>query len=91
MVGIKVMAMEGEQPLGFGRALRRWNPLGLPMLLWTCGLGFILQLVDSISPCVGGPLQLALHDRSAQTVVVHCGRPGHEITPVKAEQTGEPS
>jgi uncharacterized RDD family membrane protein YckC len=96
IVGIKVMAQEGEAPIGFVRALRRWNPLGLPMLLWTCGLGFVLQLVDSISPVLGGPLQLALHDRSAQTVVVHCGRRGHEITPIKApeqvkapEQAGE--
>ena len=91
-VGIKVMPLSGEGPLGFGRALRRWNPLGLPMLLWSCGLGFVLQLVDSISPAMGGPLQLALHDRSAQTVVVQVGRRGHEITPVRAqEKTGEPS
>jgi len=92
VVGIKVLAMESEAPLGFGRAWRRWNPLGLPMLMWPCGLGFILQLVDSVSPAMGGPLQLALHDRSAQTVVVHCGRRGHEITPVKVpEKTGERS
>ena len=82
VVGIKVMALEGTQPLGFARALRRWNPLALPVLLWTCGLGFILQLVDSISPCLGGPLHLALHDRTAATVVVHSGRKGHEVTPL---------
>jgi len=82
IVGIKVMALEGTQPLGFARALRRWNPLALPVLLWTCGLGFILQLVDSISPCLGGPLHLALHDRTAATVVVHSGRKGHEVTPL---------
>jgi hypothetical protein len=35
---------------------------------------------------MGGPLQLALHDRSAQTVVVQVGRRGHEITPVKAQK-----
>jgi uncharacterized RDD family membrane protein YckC len=90
VVGIKVMALESDAPLGFARALRRWSPLGIPMLLWTCGLGLILQLVDSISPAMGGPLQLALHDRSAQTVVVRVGRRGHEITPVKAQkETGE--
>jgi uncharacterized RDD family membrane protein YckC len=89
-VGIKVMAMESEEPLGGPRALRRWVPLGLPMLLWTCGLGFILQLMDSISPAWGGPLHMAMHDRSAQTVVVQVGRRGHEITPVKAaKKTGE--
>jgi hypothetical protein len=84
------MALEGAAPLGFGRALRRWGVLGWPMIFWVCGLGFILQLVDALSPTWGGPLQLALHDRSAQTVVVHCGRRGHEITPVKAPgKTGE--
>jgi RDD family/Protein of unknown function (DUF2510) len=83
VVGIKVMALEKEEPIGLRRAFRRWTPLGLPVLLWTCGIGFVLQLVDCISPALGGPLQLALHDRSAQTVVVHCGRRGHEKTPEK--------
>ena len=82
VVGIKVLPLESTKPLGFARALRRWNPLGLPVLLWTCGLGFVLQFVDAISPCMGGPLQLALHDRSAGTVVVQVGRKGHEITPI---------
>ena len=90
VVGIKVLPLESTEPLGFARALRRWNPLGLPVLLWICGIGFILQIVDAISPCLGGPLQLALHDRSARTVVVHVGRKGHEITPLPVtEKTGE--
>ncbi len=90
VVGIKVLRLESTEPLGFARALRRWNPLGLPVLLWICGLGFILQFVDAISPCLGGPLQLALHDRSAGTVVVHVGRKGHEIAPLPVPQkTGE--
>jgi len=59
VVGVKVVALESTEPLGVPRALRRWNPLGLPTLMWTCGLGFILQLVDAISPCLGGPLHLA--------------------------------
>jgi len=90
VVGIKVLPLEnpgapGDSPpaIGFLRAMRRWNPLGLPVLLWTCGLGFLLQLVDAISPLFGGPLRLALHDRSAGTVVVHSGRKRHETTPVK--------
>ncbi|GIH21138.1 RDD family protein [Rugosimonospora africana] len=86
VVGIRVMPLESDASLGFARALRRWSPLGVPLLLWTCGLGLILQLVDSISPAMGGPLQLALHDRSAQTVVVRVGRRGHEITPLKAQK-----
>jgi uncharacterized RDD family membrane protein YckC len=90
VVGIKVMALDSSEPLGFARALRRWNPLALPVLLWICGgLGFVLQFVDSISPYYGGPLHLALHDRNAATVVVHSGRRGHEITPIEIpEQTG---
>jgi uncharacterized RDD family membrane protein YckC len=90
VVGIKVLPLEGsglpglpEPPpgvtipssLGFLRAARRWNPLGLPVLLYTCcGIGFLLQLVDAISPTFGGPLHLAFHDRAAATVVVHTGR-----------------
>jgi uncharacterized RDD family membrane protein YckC len=71
IMGIKVMRLESNQPLGMGRAWRRWNPLALPVLLWTCLLvGFLLQFIDSISPTFGGPLRLALHDRSAATVVV---------------------
>jgi len=99
VVGIKVLPLEGVQlpgmpeppvaaavptSLGFLRAARRWNPLGLPVLLYTCcGIGFLLQLVDAISPVLGGPLHLALHDRAAGTVVVHSGRKGHEITPIQ--------
>jgi uncharacterized RDD family membrane protein YckC len=82
VVGIKVVALESTQPLGIRRAFRRWNPLGVPVIFWSCfGLGFLMQLVDSISPAIGGPLNLALHDRSAATVVVRSGRRGHEITP----------
>ncbi len=82
VVGIRVMALESTEPLGIRRAFRRWNPLGIPVFLWSCfGLGFLLQFIDSVSPAAGGPLKLALHDRSAATVVVRSGRPGHEITP----------
>jgi uncharacterized RDD family membrane protein YckC len=97
VVGIKVMPLEGaalpgmpELPgsisppdhIGFLRATRRWNPLGLPVLLYTCcGIGFVLQLADALSPVLGGPLHLAFHDRAAATVVVHTGR---------KEQTREP-
>jgi uncharacterized RDD family membrane protein YckC len=92
-VGIKVMPLESTNPLGFGRALRRWGLLGWPVLLWSClGLGLIPQFIDSLSPVWGGPLQLALHDRSAQTVVVQCGRRGQEITPISVPgKTGEQS
>ncbi|GIJ51266.1 hypothetical protein Val02_81520 [Virgisporangium aliadipatigenens] len=71
LAGIRVMREESEEDLGFRRAIRRWNTLGLPTLLWTCfGLGFLLQLVDVLWAVVDRPLRQALHDKSAQTVVV---------------------
>ena len=70
VMGIKVMALDDPAPLGFGRAIRRWNPLGLATLLWPCGVGFLLQLLDSASPVIDWPLHRAFHDRSAGTVVV---------------------
>ncbi|BCB80293.1 hypothetical protein GCM10022251_05450 [Phytohabitans flavus] len=72
---IKVMAVESPNPLGFGRSLRRWNLMGLPTFLWSCFcIGFILQLVDCIFPFFDRPLYQALHDKSAQTVVVEVPR-----------------
>ncbi len=90
VVGITVLPLEGAKlpgmpplppgitaprTLGYLRSIRRWNPLGLPVLLYTCcGIGFVLQLVDALSPTFGGPLHLAFHDKAAATVVVHSGR-----------------
>ncbi|MFG2039022.1 RDD family protein [Dactylosporangium sp. NPDC048998] len=70
LLKIKVVGLDSDKPLGFGRAIRRWNPLGLSVLLWTCGVGFLLQFVDSLSPVIDWPLHRAFHDRSAGTVVV---------------------
>lgn len=70
LLKIKVMRMESEDRIGYGRAIRRWNPLGLSVLLWTCGVGFVLQFLDSLSPVIDWPLHRAFHDRSAGTVVV---------------------
>ncbi|MGQ5259299.1 RDD family protein [Micromonospora sp. ZYX-F-536] len=68
---IRAVPLAADQPLGFGRALRRWTTLGLPTLLWYCaGLGLVLQLVDALSPLFDHPLRQALHDKRAQTVVV---------------------
>jgi uncharacterized RDD family membrane protein YckC len=75
VMGVKVVPLAGDEPLGFGRALRRWNTLGLPTLLWyCCGLGLLLQLVDALSPLFDHPLRQALHDKRAQTVVVQLPR-----------------
>jgi uncharacterized RDD family membrane protein YckC len=86
LLGIKVMRMDSTEAIGYRRSIRRWNPLGLPTLLWTCGVGFVLQLVDSLSPLVDWPLHRAFHDRSAGTIVVHIGQPGRSGSP--ASSTG---
>jgi uncharacterized RDD family membrane protein YckC len=70
LLGIKVLRLEADGPLGFGRAWRRWNPMGVATLLWTCGVGFVLQFVDCLFVAIDQPLHQALHDKSAATVVV---------------------
>lgn len=81
LLGIKVVRLESAEQLGFGRSFRRWNTLGLPTLLWTCcGVGFLLQLIDCLALTIDRPLHQALHDKSANTVVVHVERPGQPAT-----------
>jgi len=76
LMGIKVMRLDSAEPVGFGRAFRRWNTYGLPTLLWSCcGLGLLLQLMDGISPLFDRPLRRAFHDRSAKTIVVQLSQP----------------
>jgi len=71
LLGIKVMRLESDEPLGFRRSIRRWNTIGLPTLVWPCyGVGFVLQFVDAIWPTFDRPMHQALHDKSAVTVVV---------------------
>ncbi|MFD0787411.1 RDD family protein, partial [Micromonospora azadirachtae] len=69
---IRAVPLTAYEPLGFGRALARWNTYGgVPTLLWCCfGLGVLIQLVDALSPLFDHPLRQALHDKRAQTVVV---------------------
>ncbi|MEU1839755.1 RDD family protein [Micromonospora chersina] len=75
LMGVRALPVEADQPLGFGRATRRWSTLGLPTLLWyCCGLGLLLQFVDAVSPLFDQPLRQALHDKRAQTVVVQLPR-----------------
>jgi uncharacterized RDD family membrane protein YckC len=70
LLGIKVLRLEADGPLGFGRAWRRWNPMGVATLLWTCGIGFVFQFVDCLFVAIDQPLHQALHDKTAATVVV---------------------
>lgn len=75
LLGIKVMRVEAPDRIGFGRALGRWTTLGMPTLLWPCcGIGLILQFIDCLFVATDRPLHQALHDKRAQTVVVHIGR-----------------
>jgi uncharacterized RDD family membrane protein YckC len=68
---IKVVRLESTEPLGFGRAFRRWARLGLWTPFWGClGLGLLFQLIDSASPLFDPRLRQALHDKTAATVVV---------------------
>ena len=82
---IKVVPVAGTQEVGFGRSFRRWNTLGLPVLLWyCCGIGFLLQLIDCALPLFDQPLRQALHDKHAQTVVVQVpATPPTETPPTK--------
>ena len=82
LVGIKVVRVDSEGRLGFGRSLRRWSRLGLPTLLWPlcCGLTALLQVVDCLFVVIDRPLHQALHDKGARTVVVQLPRPGRPET-----------
>jgi uncharacterized RDD family membrane protein YckC len=71
LVQIKVVGVEGTEPIGFGRAFRRWARLGLWTPFWGCaGLGILMQLIDAASPLFDQRLRQAFHDRTARTVVV---------------------
>jgi uncharacterized RDD family membrane protein YckC len=72
---IKVVPIEKDQPLGYGRAFRRWGRLGLWTPLWACCIGFIFQVVDSMSMLWDKPLRQAFHDKAARTVVIQLPPP----------------
>lgn len=75
LMGIRVMRLESDQPLGLGRSFRRWWGLGGATLLWPCfGAGFLIQFVDCLFVVIDRPLGQALHDKRAATVVVRVGR-----------------
>jgi uncharacterized RDD family membrane protein YckC len=82
LLGIKVVRVESDGRLGFGRALRRWSRLGLPTLLWPlcCGLTALLQVIDCLFVAIDRPLYQTLHDKGARTVVVQVPRPGRPET-----------
>lgn len=73
MAKVKVVRAESLEPLGIGRAWRRWSPLAMPLLLLTCCGPFfvILQFVDVVFLLIDRQQRMAWHDRSAGTFVVH--------------------
>jgi uncharacterized RDD family membrane protein YckC len=86
LFAVKVVRIESTEPIGFRRAWRRWNPLGLPTLFWPCcGIGFLMQLVDCLFVAIDRPLRQAIHDKSAGTVVVDVHR-----SPSPAPPNGDP-
>jgi uncharacterized RDD family membrane protein YckC len=91
---IKVLPVEGTQPLGFARAFRRWMRLGIWTLAWGClGLGLIAQFIDSLSPTFDPLLRQAFHDKVAGTVVVELppgGAPPVEV-PTSADSSSSSS
>ena len=82
LLGIKVVAVESDERLGFGRSFRRWFRLGLPTLFWTVcgGLTALLQVYDCLFVVIDRPLRQALHDKGAHTVVVQLPRAGRPET-----------
>jgi uncharacterized RDD family membrane protein YckC len=84
---IKVVGVESTEPLGFGRAFRRWARLGLWTPFWGClGIGLLFQLIDSASPLFDPRMRQALHDKQAATVVV--ALPPHGEQPVGSPTGG---
>ncbi|ASW56989.1 hypothetical protein CIK06_26780 [Plantactinospora sp. KBS50] len=77
LMGVKVVSLGTEPGLTFARSMRRWNVLGgIPVFLWVCCVGFVIQVIDSVYPLFDRPLRQALHDKAAQTVVVRVPRVG---------------
>ncbi|HYN96755.1 MAG TPA: RDD family protein, partial [Pilimelia sp.] len=84
-LGLRVVRLDDPGPIGMGRSLRRWRLVGLPTVLWTCcGLGLLIQLVDSAFLLVDHPNRQALHDKMARTVVVRIPRGAPPAGPHRA-------
>ena len=87
LLGIKVVRIESPDRLGMGRSWRRWSPMGIPVLLWSClGVGFLLQFLDCLFVAIDRPLHQAWHDKSAATVVVEV--PRSRKTPLENATSG---
>jgi len=76
LLGIKVVRVETDGRLGFGRSFRRWFRLAWPTPFWVAcyGLPILLQVIDCLFVAVDRRLRQALHDRISFTVVVQVPR-----------------
>jgi len=82
LLQVRVVRLEDTEPLGFGRAFRRWFRFGMWTPLWSCyGVGFLVQLAMSASVLFDQQLHQGWHDKSAATVVVAVppGRPEQQV------------
>jgi uncharacterized RDD family membrane protein YckC len=70
ILGIKVVPVEKNEPLGFARAFARWGQLAVWNLFWWCGVGLIVQFFIALSPAFDTRLRQAWYDKRAATVVV---------------------
>jgi uncharacterized RDD family membrane protein YckC len=91
--GIKVVRLETDERLGFGRSFRRWFRAAWPTPFWIACIGvpILLQAIDCIYGAFDRPAHQTLHDKVANTVVVQvprAGRPETARTPVDATPTG---
>jgi uncharacterized RDD family membrane protein YckC len=93
LLGLKVVALESTERLRFGRSFRRWNTMGLPALLWWCGVGFLLHAVDAAFILYDRRRRQALHDRTAYTTVVVLRPPFPDtaVTHPEKESPDEPA
>ncbi len=88
LLGIKVVALAEQPQLGFGRSLRRWNLLGLAGLSVELLRDRLPPATDlrAVSALFDRPLQQALHDKRAQTVVVQLPRQPTRPAPTGAKE-----
>lgn len=90
--GIKIVRVEADERLGFGRSFRRWFRLAWPTPFWIAcyGLPLLLQVIDCLFVVSDRRLHQALHDRIAATLVIQVPRPSRPETARTPADTGWP-
>jgi len=65
VVGIRVLALQGDGAIAWGQSMLRWMIQGLGWAI--CSL---LLVLDLLWPLWDRPLRQAIHDKGAKTIVV---------------------